>query len=269
LADPHSAASAYLRGLQNADGGFRPDAGKTMSSLRATSAAVRALKYLGGEIPDRPACAGFVRRCLDKDSGGLADVPGGRPDVTITAVGVLAAVELKLSADQYEGAALKYLVEHVEGFDDIRIAAAALEALGKRPPQADEWLRQIEKSRSHGGTWGEGSGAARATGGAAVAVLRLGGKPGPAERVLGVLNAGQRKDGGFGQGGAEASDLESTYRVMRAYHMLGAKPDARALRVFVARCHNADGGYGVTPGQPSSVAATYYAANVLRWLADG
>jgi hypothetical protein len=50
--------------------------------------------------------------------------------------------------------------------------------------------------------------------------------------------------------------------------MLRAKPaDVERLRAFIAKCRNADGGYGVAPGQPSAVGSTYFAGIVLHWLA--
>ena len=45
-----------------------------------------------------------------------------------------------------------------------------------------------------------------------------------------------------------------------------ATPDAERVRKFIASCRNDDGGYGVTPGQPSTVSGTYYAAIILHWL---
>jgi hypothetical protein len=49
--------------------------------------------------------------------------------------------------------------------------------------------------------------------------------------------------------------------------MLKAQPKhAEGVRSFVAKCRNADGGYGVAPAQPSSVNATYYAGSILHWL---
>ena len=60
-----------------------------------------------------------------------------------------------------------------------------------------------------------------------------------------------------------ASDLESTYRVMRCFMMLKSNPERlEGLRTFIAKCRNEDGGYGVAPGQPSSAAGTYYAASM-------
>jgi hypothetical protein len=84
-----------------------------------------------------------------------------------------------------------------------------------------------------------------------------------------ALKKGQRPDGGFGKEKAETSDLESTYRVLRAFVMLKEEPnDVAALQRFIDKCQNADGGYGVAPGQPSSLSATYYAAITQHWLAN-
>src|SRR5262245_4979686 len=79
--DQKQATVAYVAALQQADGGFLPAPSKnadTKSSLRASSSALRALKYFGGQARDREACARFVRSCFDEASGGFADHPGGR-----------------------------------------------------------------------------------------------------------------------------------------------------------------------------------------------
>ncbi len=236
-----------------------------MSGLRATNAAVKALNHFGGEVPDKAACADFIKSCFDKESGGFADRPGGKPDVTTTAVGLMAVVEVKLPTEPFEGA-VKYLGDNVKSFEDIRIAAAAFEALGKRPAQADAWLEQIAKLRNDDGTYGK-DGVARETGGAVAAVLRLGGKVEHEDAVLKAMKDGQRADGGYGQYDSPASDLESTYRVMRAFHMLKATPeDVGRLRAFLDSCRNDDGGYGVAKGKPSSASGTYYASSILHWL---
>ncbi len=268
------AAVAYVQGLQQPDGGFvattaTPTAAKPLSSLRATSSALRAAKYNGGDVKDREAAAKFVQAAFDPVSGGFVDVVGGKPDVTTTAVGLMAVVELKLPGEKYTDAAVKYLTENAKSFEDIRIAAAGLEAVSQRPPQADAWLEQVAKLRNPDATWGKGDGVARETGSAAVVVLRLGGKLDHKEEVLKALKAGQRDDGGFGKEGAKGSDQETTYRVMRAFSMLKEKPaDVEKLRAFLGKCRNADGGCGVAPGQPSSVSGTYYSAIILHWLAE-
>jgi hypothetical protein len=256
----------YLKKLQNKDGGFSPAEGLTKSTLGATSSALRALKYSSGDVADRTTCVEFVKSCFDKTSGGFAEQPGGKPAVNLTAVGLMVLVELKIDLEPYVGPGVKYLDDNAKSFDDIRIAVAGLEAVGKKSAHADEWMEQIKKMRNDDGTFSKGDGQARDTGGATVAILRLSGKVEHPDAVLKVLNSGQRKDGGFGKADPKESDLESTYRVLRAYHMLKAKPDVDKLRGFIDACRNKDGGYSVTPGKPSTVSATYYAAIVQHWL---
>ncbi len=263
----------YLRSLQAGDGGFLPAVGAqtpsklNVSSLRATSAALRALMYQGGEPRDRKAAARFVTACFDPSAGAFSDQPHGRPDVSSTAIGLMAAAELRMPMEKYKPAA-RYLATHAKTFEEIRIAAAGLEAVGQRPPEADRWVRQILNSRCSDGLFGSGDGAARDTGGAVVALLRLGAKPEHEENVLRCLKKGQRPDGGFGKAGALTSDLESTYRVLRAFVMLHEKPErVAACQAFVGQCRNPDGGYGVIPGEASSVSATYFASIILHWLA--
>ena len=256
----------YLRGLQQKDGGFVAATGKEKSSLRATSAAVRALKYFDGKVPDREACIQFVRSCYDKDSGGFKDHPGGIADPTCTAVGLMAIVELGVPLADFEPGAVKYLDQHCKSFEEIRLAVAAFEALGKKAPHNQAWLESVLAMSNKDGTFGKEKDRARDTGGAAVAVLRMGGTLADPSAVLKALNDGQLKCGGYAKPGAEP-DLESCYRVARAFHMLKAKPEGlEALKGFIHSCHNRDGGYGVMPGQPSSVSGSYYAAIILNWF---
>ena len=265
-AEQKKASIAYLQKLQNKDGGFRPSAAVETSSLRATSSALRALKYFGGEAPDRAAAAAFVKSCHDKATGGFADAPGGKPDVAITAVGIMAVVEVKLPTEPYEAGVIKYLGENVKTFEDVRIGIAGLEALGKKTPPNEKWMERVIEMLNSGPA---GDGAARDTGGAMVALMRMGFKvnPGAERSALSRLNEGQRKDGGFGKADVAGSDLETSYRVMRCYHMLKKQPDkAVKLREFVAKCRNDDGGYGIAPGEKSAVGPTYFASIILHWL---
>jgi prenyltransferase beta subunit len=261
------ATIAYLQKLQNKDGGFRPSAAVETSSLRATSSALRALKYFGGEVPDRAAAADFVKKCHDKASGGFADEPGGKPGVAVTAVGLMALVELKIPTEAYETGAIKYLDENVKTFEDIRIAVAGFEAIDKKGPENEKWIEQVRKMRNTDGSFGKGDEVARDTGGATVALLRMGAKDLDSKRVLHFLDHGQRNDSAFGKAGVVGSDLETTYRVMRCYQMIKERPDSTSkLRAFVAKCRNDDGGYGVAPGEKSAIGSTYFAAIILHWL---
>ncbi len=268
------ATIAFLQKLQQPDGSFvsapadpaKPQAG----TLRATSAAVRALKYFGGELPEKEKVVKFVDSTFDKASGGFADTPGGKPDVFITSVGLMAVAELKMPQEKYVEPAVTFLFKNAKTFEEVRIAAAGLEAVPGQRAVPAEWLEKVvAEMRNPDGTYGKGEGQARDTGGAAVVVMRLGAKVEQPENVLKALKAGQRSDGGFGKADVKRSDLETSYRVMRAFHMMKEKPaDVKALREFIAKCRNADGGYGASPGEPSTVGTTYDAGIILHWLAE-
>jgi hypothetical protein len=180
----------------------------------------------------------------------------------------MAVVDLKMPPGKYAGPAVKYLAEKTKTFEDIRIAAAAFESLKQASPRNEQWLKEIRKMQNADGTYGQGPGQARATGGAVAAVLRLGGKVADTDKLLQALKQGQRKSGAYGKDDAgDASDLETTYRVMRSFTMLKSRPDdVPALQGFIAKCRNGDGGYGVAPGQPSSASGSYFAAIIRHWL---
>ena len=49
--------------------------------------------------------------------------------------------------------------------------------------------------------------------------------------------------------------------------LLKEKPaDVNALKTFIAKCRNKNGGYGVAPGQEATVSGTYFASIILYWL---
>jgi prenyltransferase beta subunit len=269
--NPNRATLNYLHSLQVPSGGYAPAAPKAgaapKASVRATTSAVRALRHFGGEPRDPAAAGRFVASCFDPAAGGFGDAPDEKSNVASTAIGIMAVIELNVPQGPYRDAAVKYLSEHAKSLEEIRIAAAAFESLKMRAPRADDWLRQIAAARNPDGTFGEGAGAARTTGGTAAMILRLGGEVEHRDAVLRVMRAGQRPDGGFGTAEKPQSDLETSYRIMRAFAMMKERPaDPAKLRAFIATCRNADGGYGVAAGQPSSAGGTYYAASILHWL---
>ncbi len=258
---------AYLQKLQTSEGGFRGDARSTEPTLRATSACLRAIRYFGGTAPQQEQCRKFVLSCLDEKSGGFANTPGGKPDPIVTAVGLMALVELKIPTQKYEKRAIAYMADNARSLEQVRMAAAGLEAVGKRSEKNREWLARLRRMQNGDGTFGKGKERARDTGGLVACVLRLGGKVKEPAAIRTALDELQRDDGGFGRADSRTSDLETTYRVMRTYHMLGGKPRrADQLRKFVARCRNSDHGYGAAPGLPSSAGGTYFAGIILHWL---
>lgn len=265
---------AFLESLQQPDGGFiaAPPEVKSgtapKSSLRATSAAVRAIKYLGGEVPNADKALQFVKACYSPETGAFADTPKGKTDVTVTAVGMMAAAELQKEPGL--DLSVVFLAKNAKTFEERRLAVAGMEAAKKFDPAIKEWFVEIEKTRNTDGTYGKGEGQARESGGVAAMVLRSGGMFSVDHRkaIVAALQAGQRSDGGFGKEESKTSDGETTYRVMRAFHLLGEKPkDVKKLSSFLASCRNKDGGYGPAPGQPSNVGGTYYVAAIGKWLA--
>jgi hypothetical protein len=185
-----------------------------------------------------------------------------------TAIGLMAIVELKIPPEEFVAPAIKYLEANAKEFEELRLSAAGFEAVAKKTAKTEEWTKELTKNRNADGTYGKGDGQARDTGGTIVALLRLGVKIEPQEEIVKALKAGQREDGGFGKDGEKGSDLESGYRIMRAFHMLKQKPNVEKLRESVAKCRNKDGGYGVSPGKESTVSSTYYAGIILHWLEE-
>src|SRR5690348_14995962 len=83
---PREATIAYLHSLAAPDGGYAPAAPKpgatAAPSLGATTSAVRALKYFGGQPQNKEATARFVASCYNRSAGGFGDAPGKAPTVS-------------------------------------------------------------------------------------------------------------------------------------------------------------------------------------------
>lgn len=262
----------FLRKLQTPGGGFlaREPAEniRLAPTLKATSAAIRALGNVGGKPADADSAKKFVARCFDAASGGFADMPGGKADVATTAIGLMAVRALDMPTEPYADAAVKYLSDNAKSFEDIRIAVAGLEAIERKAPKAEAWLADIKMLRKADGTFGAGLSQARETGGAVVILLRLGDTVEGRDAILAALREGQRPSGGFGKADSELdADLETSYRVMRCFWMMKDQPKRiEALRTYVAKCRNEGGGYAVEPGETSTVSGTYYATTIRKWL---
>lgn len=260
------AAAKWILARENPGGGFAltaaADAGP---GLRPTNGAIRALKYLGAEVPNKDKHAAFVMKCYDPAAGTFAE-PDTKPDVGSTAIGILTATELGIPHEKY-AKAMDYLKVNAKTFEDVRIGAAAVEAWGVKecPFKLDEWFAIATKQGDMPGSPPK-EGGARDAGSLAAMYLRVG-RELPPSTAKTVIVGGQRDDGGWGKAGEKASDVESTYRVMRALYLLKEKPkDGAKLRAFLAKHRNADGGSGTTPGGPSNMSGTYYAAIITKWL---
>jgi len=237
--------------------------------LRATNAAIRSLKYLGAEIPNKDRHTAFVLKCYDPNTGGFAE-PGGKPDVVVTSVGVMVAAELGIPHDKY-AKAMDFLKANAKNFEDVRIGAAAVEAWGVKECPFDllAW-HEIATKDVNTKLPALDNGGARLVGSMMAFTLRLGLQKGgdtKPKAVAQFLDRGQLPDGGWNKENEKAADIETTYRVMRAYMLLNEKPkDVAALRKFLASHRNKDGGYGTKPGGPSNMGGTYYATIITKWL---
>jgi prenyltransferase beta subunit len=267
-AEQKQATLKYLYSLQKDNGGYAADTKPdSQATLGATSSALRAIKYFGGEPRHKDASAKYILSCFHKEDNGFAPKPDGKADVRSTALGLMALVACELDVKDYIAPCTTFLCSHAESFEDRRLAAAAFETAKTKCGLADSWLATIQKTRNPDGTFGKGPTLARDTGGVAVTILRLDGVIDNREKVIQTLKSGQLTDGGWGKEEAK-SDLESTYRVMRCFMMMKAKPDIEACEKCIAHCRNADGSYSVQPGQPGNVSATYFAGICLHWLEE-
>jgi acetyl esterase/lipase len=255
--------AAFAAAHQNKDGGFALKEGE-LSSLGATNSALRVLKHVGGSVPDILGCIKYVKACRDA-GGGFAPMPGGKPGVAITAIGLMAAAELKIADPAMIKEASDYLGKNAKEFEEIRMAIAGLEAVHGSSPEFSKWNELLQGMRKPDGTWGEGPEQAYATGGAGAAVLRMGLKLDKRDAVVTALKAGQRPEGAWSKD-AGPPDLAATYRIMRALYMLHERPDIERLLAFIARCRQSDGSYASKPGGAGDLGGTYTATIVIYWV---
>ncbi|HSQ56671.1 MAG TPA: hypothetical protein VLM40_13090, partial [Gemmata sp.] len=189
-------------------------------------------------------------------------------------IGIMAAAELKIPHEKF-AKAMDYIKENAKEFEEIRLAAAAIEAWGVQecPFDVKEWLKPLFAMANKTVDSNAKDGGARQLASFNATLLRLNRVANT--QILGDLQAGQRDDGGWGKKGEKASDIESTYRVMRCFMLLGRgkqnrsfwqPKDLMAVRKFVDSHRNKDGGYAVKPGDKSSMGGVYYSTIITKWV---
>jgi hypothetical protein len=270
-AQDNAATIAFIQKHRNADGAYRLTPKEAPSTLRATLSAIRAIKNFGGEVKDRNLLMNFVKSCHDTKSGGFADRAGDPPTVALTAVGLMAMAELDSREPGIVDQAIKYLSINAKTFEEQRIAAGGFEAAKQIPDAIDEWFKAIDKTRNADGTYGKGMDHARQTGSVVAMQLRLNKEISRGDRMnaIKLLKGSQRADGGYGSSERDGSDLETTYRIIRACYLLKIVPERRAAVLeFLVGCRNPDGGYGLFPKQPSSLSATYYVSSIRHFMEE-
>jgi predicted esterase len=259
------ATAAFVANFQNPDGGFAAKVGGP-SSLGSTSSGIRTLGYLGGSIKDVAKCIAYVKSCHDPVSGGFAPTPGGKADLSTTAVGLMALAALKLDANPYAEGAIGFFSKNAKTFEEVRISVAGLEAIHASSPDFPRWTEIVKSEQNPDGTYGTGPAQARATGSRVVALLRMSLPIEPEKKaaILAAIRAGQKADGGWGEGGGP-SDLGSSYRIMRCFFMMKEKPDLARLKGYLTSFRQTDGGYAPGPGAASDLGTTYFCSIMNHW----
>ena len=256
-----------IAALQNPDGGFGGAPGGE-STLSTTQNAIRVLGFVAGSIPDPLKCIDFLRSCTDPATGGFASKPGGTPEVGTTALALIALGELNVGDKELIEKAVKFLGQRAKAYEEVRIAAAGLEAVGVRPSSeiSDRWKEVLTAGRNPDGTWGQGAARAFDTGGRAAGLLRIGLEPENRDAIAQALIQAQQADGGWTTKDASASDLGTSYRIVRAMYMMRVRPDLAKLRGFVAKFKRPSGLYGA--GESFGDLGTTYTALILSRWAD-
>ncbi len=266
-AEETKATVAFIEGLRDKETGAYKVTADGKPSLRACNGAVKSLKALGEKVTQIEKIQKFILSCYDAKTGAFAE-PGGKPDVTITSVGIIAACEVGISQKDFPKS-MDYVLENAKAFEEVRIGAAAVEAWGAKGLKLDG-IKEAFVLDYHPETFTDlRDGASRESAAVLVTSLRFGLDVSKFEPDALRLKPGQCDDGGWRKKGEKTSDIESTYRVMRAFKMLDATPkDVPQLRKFISSHRNKDGGSATKPGEPSTMSGTYYAVIISKWLDD-
>lgn len=220
--------------------------------IRLVAAALAALALAGtaaAGVLDAPA-----RYLVGQQapSGGFAE-PGRAPDAALTAWAALGLVAAGAAAD-ISAPTLGYLVEQEQTLRDDgarALNALARVSLGDRPERLLAALAEHRPDAAVNATiW-------------VVLALAAAGEEVPRAYTRALL-AAQHRSGGWSWARGGAPDSNDTSAAVQALRVAGVtgRPIERAL-VFLRRCRNVDGGYGLVPGRPSDAQSTAWAIQAL------
>ncbi len=233
---PKDAAKAetYLLSLENSDGGFKLDSSSTLSSLKGTYFAIKALQYLSSAPSNQTKTLEFLLN-FAYSTDGFGDMPGDGPRLRST-------------------------------FDGVAI----FELIGKHFDNTQDIISYVESYRNPDGGFGRNGSFTESTL-RAVVVYNILGIPFPnASETISFLQSLQQADGGFSRkAGSTVSYVVSTYRAVLALSLLGTTPaDVNGAISFLKSVQNSDGGFGSFVGDTSDVTNTYRAIRALELLSD-
>ena len=281
-ADFPSAAVTFLRGLQNADGGFGLNSGNLTSRTAYTMDVLEDLALLGSFAGNPSAAStfllgnqlangGFVENSLDPLEGIHTTYFASRAlhilGTPFNEAQVL-AFALAVTPSENDGG----FGDHPGMASNVRFtfdSVFALNALGRRPLDrgaAAAYLLALENP--DGGFGAAGLSSAESTSRAIVA-LQLLGEPIPRpENASRFLRSLQNADGGFASAPGGASTVTYTYRAVAGLDVLGDRPNSTAgALTFLQARQQADGGFSDAVGSAgSTMVVTWQATVALRLL---
>lgn len=266
-----ASTAKFIASLRAPTGGYATQKGSS-PSLRATFQARKALATLGVAPVNPAADQQFVRKCVEEETLLFVDRPGDKPSTLLSAAGIMCAVAVGLGEAPDFQPVIKANARNLElsakVFEEIRLGAAAFEAIRTQPGVRREWIHQLRKTQNPEGGYGPSNSRLRDTGGVLAALLRLGEKIDDKEKqvYMEYLLEGQGKAGGFGMTQEAKPDLDSSYRIGRALWMMGATPEVKRMHSFLKACQTDSGGFSVQPGEEGTLADTYRAVMIASWL---
>ncbi|MGA1847744.1 MAG: prenyltransferase/squalene oxidase repeat-containing protein [Thermoplasmatota archaeon] len=276
----------YVRDHQNTDGGFGYQTNRRSgiiweSTMIHTQRGLLSLSQIGGDPDFRTEAVNFIRSNQDT-TGGFGNYPGDSAQIAYTYNAITALEALGepipriddilefISTKQMEnGGFIEYDLDLKEGLHTTYFALMVLEDLGGSYDKAGvmDFARTYFDDRADGG-FGDYPGLAstsRITFDAVSVLNRIGKAPIDSEAVRIYLDALRNSDGGYGFEGR--SNMETTYRTVISYQMLGIPiPDPGSAIDYTRNLQNNDGGFGFARGYVSRGAYTYRAVRTLDIL---
>ena len=228
---PLQAASSYLIGVQQSDGGFA-EAGR-QSDVSLTAWAALGLVAARASLDLRARALAYLRQ-HEADSSQITDV----------ALAALARIAL---GDRPEALLARLRPVRAGGLLNEEIwTILALRAAGESVPPTLVQDLLATQSRTGGWSWTRRGAPDSNDTAAAIEALRAAGVSGrPITRALAALRGFRNRDGGYGLTRGRDSDAQSTAWAIQALIAGNAKPSSATWR-FLGRLRRPDGSYRYT-----------------------
>ena len=257
-----SRPSKQGRGIRRQEGRSKVELGRTTNSAQCAFSYTWGARYRTFLV-----ASSMLTSCLPRCERRVCFGARREAEVITTAVGLMAASELKIASPEMVKEAIGFLgknAQGVRGSSDWRSQASS--PFTPPRPIFRGGSSRSRPLRQPDGAFGQEPFPAKpyATGGAAAAILRMGLKLENRDAVINAIKAGQRPEGAWSKDDSPP-DLGASYRVMRALYMLREKPDVDRLLSFVKGFRQSDGSYASKPGGAGDLGGAYTATIIVRW----